>query len=275
MSTTFVEADHPRETSGRFGRKVNSSPTGSLEPEQSSQEARVAELQSEFLGLWSDRTETVNTELDSAGETSAAQEVLAAVTRDPRVLAVLAGNTIGGVDEAVARNPHTPAPVLHAIAADTSASRAYTTRFLAATHPNTSTATICHLYDGDDPDEKVAAHRAFMVDLACAPNAPGNLLTDMVTRGNPIAGRHPNLPEHTRRASVSDPNRAHLVIENGALTDEELNAALEAVTPMLTSDDEDDQIHAALVGAGVAKHPNTSDATLTRLETQSDRKSVV
>ena len=97
--------------------------------------------------------------------------------------------------------------------------------------------------------------------MATAPNTPGDILRDLAFRSySPQAGDHPNFPEEALAAAVSDPTRAHLVVGNAKLTDEQLRAALRAVDPF--TDDDDDEIWAVLTAAGAAKHPNASEETV-------------
>lgn len=272
---TFEEASHPRETTGRFIHKTNSAPVGTLaapaaaDVEDATAE-RVEALRNDYFELWSDRAADVEAALHSAGEVSDRQAELATQTRDPRVLAILAQNTIGDVDEMVARNPVTPASVLHHIATDTSADRRYESRYLATAHANTDPATIRHLWEEREPDEKPHVRRALAVDLAFAQNTPPDILTAMIESGNAMAGTHPALPADTITAALTDVDRAHLVVQHPSLTAEQLDLALQTVEPLLHSEDEDDEIRGVLVATNVARHPSTAARTLQALEHHPD-----
>lgn len=117
--TTFDAALHPRgraQNAGQFRIKENEAPGAGLDGRSfvEMQAERIQELEDHWFALWTD-TEP-NAELDLVGEDPGRQADLARTTTDPRTLAQLARNTVGDVGSAVARNPHTPAGVLHYLA---------------------------------------------------------------------------------------------------------------------------------------------------------------
>lgn len=267
--TTFDAALHPRgraQNAGQFRIKENEAPGAGLEGRSfvEMQAERIQELEDHWFALWTD-TEP-NAELDLVGEDPGRQADLARTTTDPRTLAQLARNTVGDVGSAVARNPHTPAGVLHYLATSQDRARAYEDRFHAIHNVACDPATIRALWDAPLNSDWC---RPLRIDMATAPNTPGDILRDLAFRSySPQAGDHPNFPEEALAAAVSDPTRAHLVVGNAKLTDEQLRAALRAVDPF--TDDDDDEIWAVLTAAGAAKHPNASEETVKSLLTHPD-----
>ncbi|MBN9214824.1 MAG: hypothetical protein J0J04_08540 [Microbacterium sp.] len=271
--STFNETLHPRAASGEFTDKVNSAPAGQLDGAASDAAAahadRIQTLEDRYFDLWSD--ERGYTALRQIGESNSLRAAVAETSTDPCVLATLARDTIGDTDQRVAQNRFATAPILHAIASDTSRDRAYEARFAAFTSRNCDEATIRELWSRKPADDPYA--NAIRIDLASAPNTPGDILAEMVDRGySPIAGAHPHLPAETRDAAIADPHRAHLVIDNPNLTAQQLDAAARNAAPLAVSADEDDDdtIWAALTAAGVAKHPNVTEETVTALLTFPD-----
>lgn len=267
--TTFDAALHPRgqaDNAGQFRTKENEAPGVALEGRSAAElhAERIQELEDQWFDLWTDTNP--NAELDLVGEESGRQTDLARTTTDPRTLAQLARNTIGEVGSTVARNPHTPAGVLHYLATSQDRARAYEDRFHAIQNPACDPATIRALWDAPQNSEW---SRPLRIDMATAPNTPGDILRDLAFRSySPQAGEHPNFPDDALAAAVADPTRAHLVIGNAKLTDAQLRTAVEAVDPL--TDDDDDEMWAVLTAAGAAKHPNASEETVTSLLTYPD-----
>lgn len=267
--TAFDAALHPRgqaANAGQFRDKVNDGPGGSLATERSAAEVhqdRVQELEDEWFSLWTN-TDPID-ELDHVGEDPHRQAAVARATTDRRALAQLARNTIGNVGRAVAQNPHTPAGVLHHLATDEDRSRSYEDRFYAVQNPNCDPATIRELWN--KPAAAVEWRRAIRIDIASAPNTPSDILRDLVYRSySPNAGEHPNFPDDALTEAVTNPNRVHLVIGNPKLTDEQLQTAVDSLATTLGGDpDDDDEVWHAVTAAGIARHPNASEATVERL----------
>src|SRR5690606_35547605 len=116
---------------------------------------------------------------------------LARTTTDPGVLAALSADTVAGADLAVARNPHTPASVLHRIATATGRDRAYEARIAALHHPACDPATIREVWGNGVTVE--GSTTAQHIDVAAAPNTPPDILRDLAARTySDIAGAHPN-----------------------------------------------------------------------------------
>lgn len=267
--STFDAALHPRgqaENAGQFRTKENEAPGIGLEGRSAAEmhAERIQELEDQWFDLWTDTDP--NGELDLVGEDAGRQAELARTTTDPRTLTQLARITIGDVGSTVARNPYTPAGVLHYLATSQDRARSYEDRFHAIQNAACDPATIRALWDAPQNSEW---SRPLRIDMATAPNTPGDILRDLAFRSySPQAGEHPNFPDDALAAAVADPTRAHLVIGNAKLTDEQLRTAIGAVGPF--TDNDDDEIWAVLTAAGVAKHPSASEETVASLLTHPD-----
>lgn len=177
---------------GQFARKDNAAPSHQLaagepfddfdvpelvdEVDQPTA-ARVLELDAAYMRLW----QRLNAKHRRAIYADAAR--LADQSTDPAELAILSQLAAPGIPEKVARNPATPASVLHAIAVGSSDTRSREARQEAVAHRNCDPATI----------RVVWAHRRVLDHagqgasaVATAPNTPG----DIAAAAREESGRH-------------------------------------------------------------------------------------
>lgn len=270
-TTTFDESAHPRQATGEFAKKVNDAPTGTLDAVaalDAQTDARVSELRSEYITMLLDGADGGHRR---AGEDCHRQAAYAEQTTDPAELAHLARNPIGEVALTVARNPHTTAPTLHAIATDATNTIADDARTAALHHPNVDVATLRHLWSFPHPTDRFSGYMRRAV--LRAPATPGDILADaLLVEWEAIAGEHPNLPADTLAAAVGNPDLTHKVSKNPNLTDAQLRQAVKVTAEhaALYAENDDDSVWEAVVAADAARHPNASPETVAALATHPD-----
>lgn len=258
--SNFVESQHARDNAGKFTETAGTEQTDILvatapEPDW---EQRARELDDEFFELHTDRE--ARDKAWAIGEDSHRQAQYAETCDDPAVLAILARNPIRDVGLAVAKNPHTPASVIHALVMGNSPSRAFEQRAAALHNPNLDEATIRAIWNVSDKDDRGAYYVRW--ELARVPATPPDIISALFDRGTSGCGVHPHLPGEDLARAASDPKRVYEVITNPRLTDAQLQEALRSTAAHEYGEDD---ITAEFVAACVARHPHASTETVKRL----------
>lgn len=200
---------------------------------------------------------------------------------DPALVGLHMLDRRGDVALNAAKNPHAPSHALHYLMVETDRAYQHEARIAAVRHPNADPESIRHAVEfwdarANDPrsHEETGSIASYVSRAAAsAPNTPADLLAEMHTSPRTLreASANPNLPRECVQAAIDgDSYTRRLIMENPALTAEDISAVVEHATRDYTDDEGEvgDEMFTLFLAT---KHPNTGAQTYRALARHPDR----